>query len=167
MPLVDIGNPLQIQIAFVFLFFVFVSSLLWWMVLRVQRRVKAVFKGSGETEEDLKRNVVRRTAWLEAKVEELDKRMSPLEDISHISVQKVGFLRFNPFQDTGGDNSFAISLLDRNNDGVVFSSFYTREGVRVYAKKIENGTPKQPLSDEEKKVLDEAMKKTVERQNGS
>ena len=78
-----------------------------------------------------------------------------------MSVQKVGFLRFNPFQDTGGDNSFALALLDRENNGVILSSFYTREGVRIYAKQIENGASRQALSDEEKKVLEEALNRST------
>src|SRR3989344_6418429 len=124
--------PIEFQIAILFLLLIVLFFVLLRMVLRVERRVKTIFNGSGETEEELKRNIVRRTAWLEAKAEELDKRVSPLESISRISVQKVGFLRFNPFQDTGGDNSFAISFLDHGNNGVVVSSFYTREGVRIY-----------------------------------
>ncbi|OGZ94944.1 MAG: hypothetical protein A2847_02060 [Candidatus Sungbacteria bacterium RIFCSPHIGHO2_01_FULL_50_25] len=153
--------PIEFQIAILFLLLIVLFFVLLRMVLRVERRVKTIFNGSGETEEELKRNIIRRTAWLEAKAEELDKRVSPLEAISQVSVQKVGFLRFNPFQDTGGDNSFAIALLDLKNDGVIFSSFYTREGVRIYAKKIENGNPKQPLSGEEKKVLDQALGKSA------
>jgi hypothetical protein len=134
-------------------------SVLFLTVKKLEKRLNTIFGGSGETEEELKRNIIRRTAWLEAKSEELESRLKPVEEVSNISVQKVGFLRFNPFQDTGGDNSFAISLLDKKNDGVLFSSFYTREGVRIYAKKIENGVPKQALSGEEKKVLEEALGK--------
>ena len=151
--------PISIQIQiFILVALILIAFFVLWVAIRkVEKRVKLIFGGSGETEEDLKRNIVRRTAWLEAKTEELDKRVSPLEGISKVSVQKVGFLRFNPFQDTGGDNSFAISFLDHGNNGVVVSSFYTREGVRIYAKKIENGVPKQPLSDEEKQVLAQAL----------
>ena len=149
--------PIQVEIFILFGLILITFFVLWMVIRKVEKRVKMIFGGSGETEEELKRNIVRRTAWLEAKAEELDKRVSPLESISRISVQKVGFLRFNPFQDTGGDNSFAISFLDHGNNGIVVSSFYTREGVRIYAKKIENGVSKQPLSDEEKQVLTQAL----------
>ncbi len=151
--------PIELQIAILFFLLIVLFFVLLRMVLRVERRVKTIFSGSGETEEELKRNIIRRTAWLEAKAEELERRIEPLEAISKTSVQKVGFLRFNPFQDTGGDNSFALALLDRENNGVILSSFYTREGVRIYAKQIENGASRAALSDEEKKVLDEALNK--------
>ncbi len=153
--------PVEFQIAILFFLFVVSFGVLLRLVLRVERRVRTIFNGSGETEEELKRNIIRRTAWLEAKNEELERRIEPLEAISKTSVQKVGFLRFNPFQDTGGDNSFALALLDRENNGVILSSFYTREGVRIYAKQIENGASRAALSGEEKKVLDQALNRST------
>ncbi len=150
---------LQIQIAIVALLAVAGFFIFWRTTSSLTKRMNEIFGGAGETADDLVRNLVRRTTVLETKAEELEKRLGPVEEISKISVQKVGFLRFNPFRDTGGDNSFAIALLDGEDTGVIFSSFYTREGVRVYAKKIERGEPKQVLSDEEKQVLKEAMEK--------
>ena len=149
--------PLQIQLFIVIGIFV-LGGIAGVVVLSAhEKKLKVLFGDAGETEDDIQRNVVRRTAWLEAKNEELERRLEPLEAISKLSVQKVGFLRFNPFQDTGGDNSFALALLDRENNGVIISSFYTREGVRIYAKQIENGASRSALSDEEKKVLDQAF----------
>ena len=82
-----------------------------------------------------------------------------LEKISAISVQKVGFKRYNPFTETGGDQSFTLLLLDRSDNGIALSSLYTREGVRMYGKRIEGGKPLHPLSEEEKNVLDEIVRK--------
>ena len=151
--------PLQIQLFIVFGIFVLGGIAGAVLLSTHEKKLKALFGGAGETEDDIRRNVVRRTAWLEAKNEELERRIEPLEAISKMSVQKVGFLRFNPFQDTGGDNSFALALLDRENNGVILSSFYTREGVRIYAKQIENGASRAALSGEEKKVLEDALGK--------
>lgn len=110
-------------------------------------------------DEDTVHGLMRRIARLEAKSEELDPRIALLEDVATSSIQKVGFTRFNPFQDTGGDNSFILVLLDRTNTGVILSSLYMREGVRVYAKSIEAGKPKHVLSAEEKKILEDTMHK--------
>ena len=82
---------------------------------------------------------------------------SELQKICDISITKVGVVRFNPFKDTGGDQSFAIALLDSNNNGLVLSSLYTREGTRVYTKPIENGNSVYNLSDEEKKAIEKAI----------
>lgn len=74
---------------------------------------------------------------------------------SHI--QKIGLLRFNPFKETGGDQSFILALLDEKNNGVVLSGLYTRSGMRWYAKKIkESHGVEHHLSEEEKEVIRQA-----------
>ncbi|OGH20540.1 MAG: hypothetical protein A3D74_02980 [Candidatus Levybacteria bacterium RIFCSPHIGHO2_02_FULL_37_13] len=74
-----------------------------------------------------------------------------------LHIQKMGFLRFNPFKDTGGDQSFILSLTDANDTGVVISGLYSRNGTRWYTKKVVNGKAiDHDLSEEEKKTLKEA-----------
>lgn len=73
------------------------------------------------------------------------------------TIRKVGVVRFNPFNNTGGDQSFAIALLDSTNSGIVISSLYLREGTRIYAKPIQELKSKYPLSKEE----EEAIKKAI------
>ncbi|OGH21608.1 MAG: hypothetical protein A2629_01750 [Candidatus Levybacteria bacterium RIFCSPHIGHO2_01_FULL_41_15] len=74
------------------------------------------------------------------------------EGLSHI--QKIGLHRFNPFKDTGGDQSFVLSFLDSDDNGIIISALYSRSGTRWYAKRVENGKGVEyELSDEEKKVL--------------
>ncbi len=74
-------------------------------------------------------------------------------------LQRIGFKRFNPFTDTGGNQSFILSLLDENGDGIVISSLHSRENTRVYAKKIENGhCPDQELSKDEAQIVKESLK---------
>jgi hypothetical protein len=69
----------------------------------------------------------------------------------------VGLLRFNPFKDTGGDQSFILSLVDKTDTGVIISGLYSRSGLRWYAKKVKNGKGiVHELSEEEKKALKEA-----------
>ena len=80
-----------------------------------------------------------------------------IEKESQFHIQKVGLLRFNPFKDTGGDQSFILSLVDLNNTGVIISGLYSRSGLRWYAKKVANGKGvDHELSEEEKKALKEA-----------
>lgn len=77
------------------------------------------------------------------------------EGVLHI--QKIGLVRFNPFKDTGGDQSFILSLVDGNNTGVIISGLYSRSGTRWYAKRVVKGKSlEHELSDEEKKALKEA-----------
>src|SRR3990167_9470903 len=62
-----------------------------------------------------------------------------LEKDGSSHIQKIGLVRFNPFKDTGGDQSFILALVDRENTGVVISSLHTRTWTRWYAKGVIKG----------------------------
>lgn len=72
------------------------------------------------------------------------------------AVQHVGLVRYNPFGDTGGNQSFALALLDANADGIVLSSLHSRTATRVYVKAILNGRSDATLSEEEIAALRDA-----------
>jgi uncharacterized protein YoxC len=74
-------------------------------------------------------------------------------DISS-SIQKIGLVRYNAFKDVGSDLSFAIALLDREDNGVVFNGIYGSESSNIYAKPIKNGESSYQLSDEEKYAIE-------------
>ena len=81
-----------------------------------------------------------------------------IKKLQNISIQKVGMVRFNPFREVGGDQSFSLALLDKSNSGVVITSLYAREGNRVYGKPVKEGNSEYPLSEEEEKAIEEAKK---------
>ncbi|MGA7733175.1 MAG: DUF4446 family protein [Chloroflexia bacterium] len=97
----------------------------------------------------------------------LDKTVNDLAGLSDVvttmeksvrgSVQHVGLVRFNPFQETGGDQSFALALLDGRGDGIVISSLHSRTVTRFYAKPVKGGTSQLSLSEEEAKAVQQAM----------
>ena len=69
-------------------------------------------------------------------------------------IQKVGLVRFNPFSDTGGDQSFSLAMLDGEANGLVITSLYGRMGMRWYVKTIKAGKGVEfELSKEEKAAL--------------
>lgn len=81
-------------------------------------------------------------------------RCDKIEKDSLLYMQKVGLTRFNPFKDTGGDQSFILSFLDANNTGVVISGLYSRSGTRWYAKKVIKGEGvEHELTEEERKAV--------------
>lgn len=85
-------------------------------------------------------------------------KLTTLQKESSMHIQKVGLLRFNPFKDTGGDQSFILALLDGNTNGVVISGLYSRSGTRWYAKRIVSGKGVEyELSDEEKRAIQQAV----------
>lgn len=87
-------------------------------------------------------------------IADLMNRCDRIEKDSAFHIQKVGLLRFNPFNDTGGDQSFILSLVDSQNNGVVISGLYSRSGTRWYAKRVIKGEgTEHELSKEEKKAL--------------
>lgn len=57
-------------------------------------------------------------------------------------IQKIGLVRFNPFSDTGSNQSFTMAILDGNNNGILMTSLYTRMGNRWYVKVIRDGKGK-------------------------
>lgn len=90
----------------------------------------------------------------ESDIEILQERCDTIEKDDLLHIQKVGLVRFNPFKDTGGDQSFILSLINGKNSGVVISGLYSRLGTRWYAKRILDGKGvEHDLSEEEKKAL--------------
>jgi len=75
-----------------------------------------------------------------------------------LPIQKVGLVRFNPFDETGGDQSFSLCLLNGADSGFVLTALHTRDRTRVYTKPVDKGKSKYELSREEEKALKEAQK---------
>jgi uncharacterized protein DUF4446 len=83
-------------------------------------------------------------------------RTAILEAAQRKSFQRVGLIRYNPFEETGGNQSFALALLDAAGDGWVLSSLHARAGTRVYAKQIRDGRADTGLSAEETAAIAQA-----------
>jgi hypothetical protein len=87
----------------------------------------------------------------------LEKVTRELQADGALHVQRIGIVRFNPFADTGGAQSFSIALLDGKNSGIVMTSLYARAGNRWYIKEIIAGKGKDlALSKEEESAIDNA-----------
>jgi Protein of unknown function (DUF4446) len=89
-------------------------------------------------------------------VDRLGTRTGRLEATAPRAFQRVGLVRFNPFEDTGGNQSFALALLDAEGNGWVLSSLHARNGTRMYAKAIRGGRSEGALSDEENAAIKQA-----------
>jgi hypothetical protein len=90
---------------------------------------------------------------VDRRLAEINGRYQLLEARTRGSLQHVGLVRFNPFEDTGSDQSFAIAILDDERNGIVMSSLHGRAGTRVFAKPIRAGQAAHALSDEEQDAL--------------
>jgi hypothetical protein len=88
----------------------------------------------------------------------LGRQLNKLDELSTKSISKVKLLRYNPFEEIGGDQSFVLTLLDNHNSGVIITSLHNRGFTRVYAKTIKNGeSESSTLSKEEKTAILKAI----------
>lgn len=136
--------------------------LLW--IIRLEWKVYNLLKGqSGRSLEASFVATKKSVDGLERYRRELEQYLSGVEERLRRSIQGVSTIRFNPFKGggTGGNQSFAVSLLDEKGDGVVFSSLYARDRMSVFAKPIKDGVSEFELTAEEKEVIEKAKKTTV------
>jgi hypothetical protein len=94
------------------------------------------------------------------RMREIEGMHAVIEQRSRRSLQHIGLVRFNPFDDTGSDQSFAIALLDDQRDGVVLSSLHGRAYTRLFAKPVADGASAHNLSEEETQAIRIALEGT-------
>ena len=92
-------------------------------------------------------------------IHQLEARCDSLDNQLTNCIQQVGVVRFNAFEDTGSDLSYAIALLDDKRNGVVLSSIFGRTEACCYAKPIVDGQSTYFLTDEEKRAMSQAVDK--------
>lgn len=156
-------DSLSFNLSYLILCFVCAGIIIWNIFLqiklsRLKKRLKTFFNGSKATDlEGVIFEAIKRQKKSESEIKKNQQTIKTIEKIARNSIQRVGIIRYNPFKDTGGDQSFAIALLDSENNGLVISSLYSREGSRIYGKPIKQGKSKYPLSEEEKKAINQAQ----------
>ncbi len=130
-----------------------------WLWIRANSHYRRLTQGI--TKKDLKTvldGLVAKTGGLQEDLLKLRERQDVAETMAKLHLQRVGFVRFNPFTDTGGDQSFCLVLLDRHNSGIVISSLHSRDQTRIYAKRITQSKPEDgEFSKEEKKAFEAAQ----------
>lgn len=140
------------------LFIIWLVALSFWLY-KINAHYSRLIKGAGKAslKEVLDKLLINQEE-VEAHLKKLESSTLTLDKQGQFHFQKMGILRFNPFSETGGEQSFALALLDRNESGVVLLSLHSREGTRIYAKPIKNGKSRYNLSKEELQALEEARK---------
>lgn len=134
------------------------TGLAWRRSSRLERRLAGITRGEdGQSLERVLAAHLMRVAEVEADLADAAKRLSGLEGDARHAFQRIGFVRFNPFEDTGGNQSFALALLDADGDGVVVSSLHARGLTRIYAKALGAGRPEATLSAEEAEAVTLAL----------
>jgi len=114
--------------------------------------------------EKLLEKCIMKTDEIINKNKEIEAHLNKLDRNILNCIQKVSMSRFNAFDDVGSDLSYTLALLDGNDNGVVITSLYTRDFSTTYGKPIVGGKSKYPLSAEEIKTINDAVRKSRESQ---
>ena len=127
---------------------------------KLKRRVDALTRGKdAESMEDSILNFFERIECLEDAEKKMHKDIRDIKENLKITYQKTGLVKYDAFREMSGALSYSLALLDKENNGILISSMYSREGCYTYAKEIVNGECKINLSDEEQEALKHAVAK--------
>lgn len=152
-------NANLLQLAFFALTVLALLIFAFWMV-KTEERLKRFFLGKKAKDlEDTIEAMLQDIAILQKAKEKMEKEYTNINKRLKKSIRGLETIRFNPFPDQGGNQSFAISLLDEEGDGVVLSSLYARERASIFAKPIAKGQSEYELTEEEKEALWKAKEK--------
>ena len=115
--------------------------------------------GKGEDIDEVLKKYLDKVEDVESNNRETEKYCERLEKEMATCIKKTGMIRYNAFQDTGSDLSFALALLDGNDNGVILNGIYSREMSNIYAKQVVDGKAVNKLSEEEQEALEMAVLK--------
>jgi hypothetical protein len=147
---------IKLQIVFFAVAAVAIAFLLGWIVI-TEKRLKRFFLGKkGKDLEDTIAALGSDIAELKKSKVDAEKEIAIMQAKLRKSIRGLETVRFNPFPDQGGNQSFAIGMLNEDGDGVVFSSLYSRERMSVFAKPVKKGVSEYELTAEEKETLQKA-----------
>jgi Protein of unknown function (DUF4446) len=123
-------------------------------VRRLERRLDGITRDAdGRSLEGILEAHLDRVLAVDREVDQLAVRTTMLEAAGRRAFQRAGLVRFNPFEETGGNQSFALALLDAEGDGFIINSLHARSGTRVYARTLTGGRAEGQLSAEEVEAL--------------
>jgi hypothetical protein len=152
---------------------VFTSDTMWWViffvviawvagltvvVLRMVRHYNTLTGATNKTGlKDVLEILLATQKGLQSQTKDLYKALDEVRKDGRLHIQRVGLVRFNPFSDTGGSQSFTLALLDGHDNGLVMTSLYARTGNRWYIKEVRSGKGKElVLSKEEQAAVQKA-----------
>ena len=146
-----------IAIAILILFFAW-NIYLSLSLRNIKKRTRSFFSGKeGKDLEEVIYTQIKNSDKINENINKIYKENIQIRENIQKCIQKVGVVRFNPFGEVGGNQSFAIALLDNSLSGVIILSLYSREGVKIYSKQIVEGKSEYKLTKEEEEAIKIAM----------
>ena len=156
-------DPSALSIAVVGLALAVAGLAIWLAMLQrsaaqLRGRLRRILSDNGTAGlDEILAGQARRTDQLVSRVDATEALARELEASTRLALRRVGVVRFNPFQGSGGDQSFAIALLDQGGTGIIISSLHGRAETRIFAKQVTEGRSKHALSDEEQQAIRAAL----------
>ena len=154
----DTMQIIEISVIAVSLIFSIIS---FYYTIKTKRRYERVIMrlGAGEDLSKIMDSYISQVQQIEKRNNQLADYCTNLDRELSKSIKKIGIIKYDAFNDTKNKLSFAVALLDRNNNGIIINSIYGINNSNVYAKPITKGTCKYNLSSEEIDALKKAMEK--------
>ena len=111
----------------------------------------------GKLVDDILNDYIERILIMENRINELENNNRIMEYNMSKCIQKIGIVRYNAYKDTRNELSFALALLDKDNNGAILNGIYATDVSNIFAKPVKNGICKYNLQDEEKQALKNAI----------
>lgn len=146
-------NLIFFLLAALTLYSIFLSIYLYKAVSRLKKLTQGT---NGQNLEQIMGRLIDKQETESKHISEISKNLVDLQKKSQDFYQKTSLIRFNPFEEAGGDQSFVVAILNGQDTGFLISSMHSRSGTRVYAKSITLGKSANSLTKEEKEALEKA-----------
>ena len=138
--------------------FALMLAYFYWRSLRRVRKAQTVLLGSGRDDlVDFAVTLQTRIDDLHRAVDEVAAGLVRVDKRIDGAITRKGIVRFDAFDDLGGQQSAAVALLDSGRSGIVVSAIQGRDHARIYVKEIERGRSSVVLSPEEQAAVERAM----------
>ena len=128
---------------------------------KINKNYKKFMKkiGNGNNIDEMLKKYISRVEEVDEKNDEIMEYCNRLDKDISLCIRKMGIVRYSAFKDTGSDLSFALALLNDNNDGVLLNGIYSREMSNIYAKPVERGNSPYKITEEENEAIKRAINK--------
>lgn len=126
---------------------------------KINKNYKTFMKklGNGNNIDEMLQNYINKVEEVNERNKDIIKYCNKLDKEVSLCIKKIGMVRYSAFKNTGSDLSFALVLLNDNNDGIILNGIYSREMSNIYAKQVQAGKTNSKLSEEEKQALEIAL----------
>ena len=145
------------NLIYLVVFFVILVIILILIIIKLEKRVSSLLLGkNAKSLEDTILQVLSEIKRIDMDLELKEKILKDINKRLKTKGRGVGLVRFNPFTNSGGNQSFAVAFVNENGDGVIVSTLYGRERTSIFAKPISKWKSEYELTKEETEALEKA-----------